>query len=273
MHEMLFLVATPIGNLGDISKRAINTLNDCDLIACEDTRHTIKLLNAYEIKKPLVSFHKHNEKEAGEKLLQKALEGNTICLVSDAGCPGISDPGEYLVKLFHENNVGVSVIPGPNAALSALMISGLPTDKFVFEGFLPSKPKGRNDRLQQLCEEERTMLFYESPHRIGKTLMGMRDVFGQDRQVAVIKEITKLYERIDRGSLNELCEKFEDESQKGEFVIVVEGGVAEIVKPQVSVLERYTELIEKGINRKDAMRTVAKEFNISRRDVYSKVND
>ncbi|MBN1623002.1 MAG: 16S rRNA (cytidine(1402)-2'-O)-methyltransferase [Clostridia bacterium] len=270
---MLYLVATPIGNLGDISKRALEVLGSCDVIACEDTRHTIKLLNAYEIKKPLVAFHMHNEKEAGEKLLEKALEGNTICLVSDAGCPGISDPGEYLVKLFHENNIGVSVIPGPNAALSALMVSGLPTEKFVFEGFLPSQEKIRREHLVNLCDEERTMLFYEAPHRIGKTLCNMRDILGKNREAAVIKEITKLHETIIRGPLGFLFDKFSDDKQKGEFVIVVKGGVSEFVKTSVSVSERYSELIENGMDRKEAMRTVAKEFNISRREVYSKVND
>jgi 16S rRNA (cytidine1402-2'-O)-methyltransferase len=270
---MLYLVATPIGNLGDISKRAIEVLEGCDIIACEDTRRTIKLLNAYEIKKPLVTFHKHNEKEAGEKLVQKAQEGSTICLVSDAGCPGISDPGEYLVKLFHENNLEVSVIPGPNAALSALMISGLPTEKFVFEGFLPSQEKIRREHLVKLCDEERTMLFYEAPHRIGKTLCNMRDILGKDREAAVVKEITKLHERITRGTLELLCKMFSDENQKGEFVIVVKGGFSEFVKPSVSVSERYNELIENGMDRKEAMRTVAKEFNVSRREVYSKVND
>jgi 16S rRNA (cytidine1402-2'-O)-methyltransferase len=270
---MLYLVATPIGNLGDISKRALEVLGSCDVIACEDTRRTIKLLNAYEIKKPLFAFHMHNEKEAGAKLLEKSLEGNIICLVSDAGCPGISDPGEYLVKLFHENNQEVSVIPGPNAALSALMVSGLPTEKFVFEGFLPSQDKSRREHLSKLCDEERTMLFYEAPHRIGKTLCSMRDILGAERQAAVVKEITKLHETILRGPLGLLCDKLSEGNQKGEFVIVVKGGISEFVKPTVSVSERYRELIKSGTDRKEAMRTVAKEFNISRRDVYSKVND
>ena len=270
---MLYLVATPIGNLGDISRRALEVLEGCDIIACEDTRHTLKLLNAYGIKKQLMAFHMHNEKEAGEKLVEKALGGSTICLVSDAGCPGISDPGEYLVKLFHENNLEVSVIPGPNAALSALMVSGLSTSRFVFEGFLPSQGKARRDMLEKLCSEERTMVFYEAPHRIGKTLCDMKEILGSDRQSAVVKEITKLHETISRGTLATLCEKFSDDNHKGEFVIVVEGGVSEFIRPSVTVKERYAQLIEEGIDRKEAMRTVAKEFSISRKEVYSKVND
>lgn len=270
---MLYLVATPIGNLSDISKRAIDMLSECDIIACEDTRRTIKLLNAYEIKKQMISFHKHNEKEAGEKLLAMANEGKTICLVSDAGCPGISDPGEYLVRLFYENNKDVSVVPGPNAAVSALMISGLPTEKFVFEGFLDSKSGKRKKRLEELSKEQRTMIFYEAPHRIGKTLDSMKDVFGNERSAAVIKEISKIHETVKRGSLDDLTKKFMDKSQKGEFVIVVQGGVHEYEKPELSVPERYSQLIEEGAGRKDALRTITKEYNLSRREVYAIVHD
>jgi len=270
---MLYLVATPIGNLGDISQRAIDTLRDCDLIACEDTRRTIKLLNAYDIRKPMVAYHEHNEMEQGEKLLQKAIDGLDVCLVSDAGCPGISDPGESLVRLFHENDIGVSVIPGPNAALSALMISGLPTGKFSFEGFLDSRQGKRDARLRELGNEERTIIFYEAPHRIGKTLNAMSNILGKNRKAAVIKEITKIHEKVSRGSLDELAGLFMEDNQKGEFVIVVEGGSSEETLPDISPEERYNQLIDSGMGRKDAMRTVAREYNLSRRDVYSRVND
>ncbi len=270
---MLYLVATPIGNLKDISQRAIEVLHGCDIIACEDTRRTIKLLNAYDIKKKLISYHKHNEKEAGETLLGMAREGRGICLVSDAGCPGISDPGEYLVKLFYENNMEVSVIPGPNAALSALVLSGLKTEKFIFEGFLPNTSKKRVDRLKELADEERTMIFYEAPHRLHKCMVDMSKVFGSDRKAAAVKEITKIHEKVHRGNLTNLCDMFAKGDPKGEFVIIVEGGdgPAEIM-PEKSIEETYSDLIEFGTDRKEALRIIAKQYNMSRRDVYSKIN-
>ena len=270
---MLYLVATPIGNLKDISHRAIEVLGECDIVACEDTRRTIKLLNAYNIKKKLVIYHRHNEREAGEHLLQKAREGNEICLVSDAGCPGISDPGEYLVKLFYENQMEVSVIPGPNAALSALVLSGLNTEKFVFEGFLPSTAKRRVERLKEMNCEERTMIFYEAPHRIHKCLTDMTKVFGEKRKAAAVKEITKVYERVFRGTVKELAIEFEGKEPKGEFVIIVEGGDGPVQEiPEKSIEEAYAELIAGGTDRKEALRIIAKQYNISRRDVYSKIN-
>lgn len=270
---MLYLVATPIGNLKDISQRALEVLQDCDIVACEDTRRTIKLLNAYDIKKKLVSYHKHNEREAGESLLGMAREGMAICLVSDAGCPGISDPGEYLVKLFYDNDIDVSVIPGPNAALSALVLSGLKTEKFIFEGFLPSTSKKRIERLKEMSNEQRTMIFYEAPHRLFKCLADMSKVFGTERNAAAVKEITKIYEKAFRGNLGELCDKFAEGEPKGEFVLIVEGGEgpAEII-PEKSIEETYSDLIESGTDRKEALRIIAKQYNMSRRDVYSKIN-
>lgn len=270
---MLCLVATPIGNLKDISRRALDVLSECDIVACEDTRRTIKLLNAYDIKKKLVSYHRHNEKEAGESLLEMAREGKNICLVSDAGCPGISDPGEYLVRLFYDNGMEVSVIPGPNAALSALVLSGLKTEKFVFEGFLPNTSKKRVDRLKEMADEERTMIFYEAPHRLHKSLVDISKVFGPDRNAAAVKEITKVYEKTYRGTLGELCGLFDGSEPKGEFVIVVEGGEGPVeTVPEKSLEETYAELMESGADRKEALRILAKQFNMSRRDVYSKIN-
>lgn len=270
---MLYLVATPIGNLKDISERALEVLRGCDIIACEDTRRTIKLLNAYDIKKKLFSYHKHNEREAGGKLLEMAKEGQVICLVSDAGCPGISDPGEALVRLFYDNGLEVSVIPGASAALSALVLSGLNTEKFVFEGFLPSTAKKRMERLSELAGEQRTMIFYEAPHRISKCLSDMAKAFGEDRKSAVVKEITKIHETVFRGSLGTLLGIFNEKTPKGEFVIILEGGEGPVQeKPTKSVDETYAELLEKGIDRKEALRETARLFNISRRDVYSKIN-
>lgn len=270
---MLYLVATPIGNLKDISQRALEVLENCDIIACEDTRRTIKLLNAYNIKKRLISYHKHNEKESGEGLLNMAAEGLDICLVSDAGCPGISDPGEYLVKLFYDNGMDVSVIPGPNAALSALILSGLNTEKFVFEGFLPSTAKKRIEQLKTLTDEKRTMIFYEAPHRLNKCFVDMAKVFGNERKAAAVKEITKIYERVYRGTFEQLINEFSESDPKGEFVIVVEGVSAPILKiPEKSIEEVHAELIALGTDRKEALRIIAKQYNISRRDVYSKIN-
>lgn len=270
---MLYLVATPIGNLKDISQRALEILKSCDIIACEDTRRTLKLLNVYKIKKKLVSYHQHNEREAGAKLLHMAMEGKTICLVSDAGCPGISDPGEVIVKLFYENNMEVSVIPGANAALSALVLSGLDTGRFIFEGFLPSTGKKRRGRLKELTVEGRTMIFYEAPHRLTGCIKDMNDIFGHNRRAAVVKEITKIYEKTIRGTFKELSVYYEKNQPRGEFVIVVEGGkeIQNII-PKKGVRELYDELMEAGTDRKEALRIIAKQHNISRRDVYSKIN-
>ncbi len=270
---MLYLVATPIGNLDDISKRAIDTLLECDFIACEDTRRTAKLLNAYGIKKKMIPYHKHNEREAGQKLLEAAREGKTICLVTDAGCPGISDPGEVLVRLFHENNIPVSVIPGPNAAISALMISGMDAERFVFEGFLPSTSGKRKSRLEEIKQEKRSLVFYEAPHRIGKALADMAAIFGKDRKAAAVKEITKIHETVLRGSLGELAGIFSGEATKGEFVLVVEGCPEEMEPvPDMPVKEKYEELLEKTGDRKKALLGVARLYNISRREAYSKIN-
>ena len=270
---MLYLVATPIGNLKDISQRALEILGECDVIACEDTRRTVKLLNAYDIKKKLISYHKHNERETGEKLLGIARDGMDICLVSDAGCPGISDPGEQLVKLFYDNGMEVSVIPGPNAALSALVLSGLETGKFVFEGFLPSTSKKRMERLKEIADEQRTLIFYEAPHRLSKCLADMVKAFGSERKAAVVKEITKIYEKVTRGTLSDLAEAFSGEGQKGEHVLVVEGGKAPLPDvPEKSIEESYGTLISEGVDRKEAMRIIARQYNISRREVYSRIN-
>lgn len=219
----LFIVATPIGNLSDFSSRAVEVLNMVDYIACEDTRTSSKLLNAYSINKPKFSFHQHNEHFKTEHVLNLLRSGNNIALISDAGMPGISDPGFLAIRAALKEGFEVSVIPGPDAATTALVASGLPSDKYIFEGFLPPK-KGRHKRLIELANEERTLIFYESPHRILKLLKQLNEHFGAERLVAVARELTKTFEEVVRGSIAEVLEDFESrKSIKGEFVVVVAG--------------------------------------------------
>ena len=222
MAGMLYLVPTPIGNLGDISPRAKATLESADFIAAEDTRVTLKLLNHLELKKPLVSYYEHNKSFKGEKILDRILAGETCALVSDAGSPAISDPGEDLVKQCAQAGVTVCAIPGPCAVITALSISGQSTGRFCFEGFLPQK-KGRATHLATLVDEQRTMIFYESPHRLLRTLQQFVDVFGADRQVSVCREISKLHEESVRGTLAEVTAHFEETAPRGEIVIVLAG--------------------------------------------------
>lgn len=218
----LYLVATPIGNLEDITLRALRILKEVDLIACEDTRRTRKLLTHYGIGKRLTSYYDYNKEKKAPWLVKNLLEGRSLALVSDAGTPGISDPAFYLVRLAIREGIEITPIPGPNAALSALISSGLPTDRFAFEGFLPSKPGPRRRKLEDLESERRTLIFYESPHRLLATLQDMAAVFGE-RRVALAKELTKRFERITRGTLNQLIHQLSQEKIKGEWVILVEG--------------------------------------------------
>lgn len=218
----LYLVATPIGNLEDITLRALRILKGVDLIACEDTRRTRKLLAHYGIGKRLTSYYDYNKEKKASGLVKSLLEGKSIALVSDAGTPGISDPAFYLVRLAIKEGIEITPIPGPNAALSALISSGLPTDRFAFEGFLPSKPGPRRRRLEDLANERRTLIFYESPHRLLATLQDMQTVFG-NRKTALAKELTKRFEGIIRGTLNELIPQLPRGKVKGEWVILVEG--------------------------------------------------
>lgn len=220
---MLFLVPTPIGNLKDITVRALEVLNSVDLIACEDTRTSSKLLGHYDIRVPRTSYHDHNERGRAPQLIEKMRAGQRVALISDAGAPGISDPGFYLVRACIEAGIKVEALPGPTAVIPALTISGLPCERFVYEGFLPVK-KGRQTRLQQLAEEPRTMVFYESPHRVLKTLTNFEATFGAERPAAVIREISKTFEEVQRGPLESLKKYFAEKNKiKGEFVIVVGG--------------------------------------------------
>ena len=216
----LFIVPTPIGNLGDITFRAIETLKSVDLILAEDTRTSLKLLKHYKINSKIESYHMHNEHKKADSIINKISEGNTIALISDAGTPSISDPGFLLVRECIKNNIEVECLPGATALITALVISGLPSDKFLFEGFLPAK-KGRTKRLKELSNEKKTIIFYESPHRILKTLKDFSDYFSPEKQVSVSREITKIYEETFRGTIEESIVHFEKNKPKGEFVIVL----------------------------------------------------
>ena len=218
----LVIIPTPIGNLEDITLRAILLLKEVDLILAEDTRTSKKLLNHFKVQTPIFSFHQHNEHKTLNKWIAKLKEGETIALISDAGTPGISDPGFLLVRECLKREIKVECLPGATAFVPALVISGLPLEKFIFEGFLPVK-KGRQTRLKLLADEERTMVFYESPHRIVKTLIQFCDFFGEERLVSVSRELTKMYEETKRGSMNDVLHYFQEKKPKGEFVIVVEG--------------------------------------------------
>ena len=223
MSGHLYIVATPIGNLEDVSQRSLRILKDVDLIAAEDTRQTQKLLARYEIVKPLISYHEHNEKKKTAELIGELQAGRSIALVTDAGTPGISDPGAELVRAAIGAGIPLTPLPGPSAFLLALVASGLPADQFCFEGFLSSSPKMRRRRLRELAAEERTMIFYEAPHRIAKTLKDMAGVFGNDRPACLARELTKLYEEIRRGTLTELLEYTSAAQPKGEITLVIKG--------------------------------------------------
>ncbi len=274
MAGVIYLVATPIGNLEDITIRALNTLKAADIIAAEDTRHTLRLLNHFEIKKPLFSYHEHNQRESGDKLIGMALEGKNIALVTDAGTPGISDPGEGIVKLAIENGIQVYLVPGAVALIYGLVVSGLSTSKFVFEGFLPTDNKSRRERFKSLENEERTVIFYEAPHKLQRTLGDLYESFG-DRKIALCRELTKKHEEIVRYTLSEAVEDFKDKKPLGEFVLVMEGkDKQESEKERLEQLnelpidEHIKMLMEKGLTKKDAIKEVARERKLPKAEVY-----
>ena len=265
----LYLVATPIGNLSDISERAVNTLKEVDFIAAEDTRITRNLLEHFGIKKPLVSYYKHNSRASGEKIVLRILDGESCALVTDAGTPGISDPGEDLVKLCTDNNIPVVIIPGACAVVAALSLSGLSAKRFTFEGFLPVDKKKRSAHLAELQEEQRTMVFYEAPHKLVRTLTDMLKAFG-DRRVSISREMTKIYEETLRMNLSESIVHFESTSPRGEFVIVVEGNNIQTT-PDDKLNDGVviaTDLIEKGLSVRDAVKRAATEVDCSRNSLY-----
>ena len=218
----LILIPTPIGNLGDITQRAVECIKTVDILLCEDTRRSLKLLNHLKIKKPLKSYHKFNEHSTVEKVINEIQSGLVVGLISDAGTPSISDPGYLIVKMCIDNNIEVECLPGPTALIPALTVSGLPSERFVFEGFLPVK-KGRKTRLEELSNEKRTMIFYESPYKLYKTLQDFSNSFGLDREISISKELTKIFESTTRGRIKDLLPEYENKKLKGEFVIVVKG--------------------------------------------------
>lgn len=270
MAGMLYLVPTPIGNLGDISLRCRETLEQADFIAAEDTRVTLKLLNHLGIKKNLVSYYEHNKEFKGNVILDRILAGETCALVSDAGSPAISDPGEDLVKQCAEAGVTVCAIPGPCAVITALSISGQSTGRFCFEGFLSTAKKSRREHLESLANEQRTMIFYEAPHKLLNTLESMAEVFGPARSISLCRELTKLHEEVVRTTLGEAIERYTAQPPKGEFVLVVAGAPA--AQKQLPTTEdaakRVVELTAEGMSRKDAIKQTAQELGLPKNVVY-----
>ena len=270
MAGMLYLVPTPIGNLGDISDRCRRTLEEADFIAAEDTRVSLKLLNHMGIKKSLVSYYEHNKAFKGEKIVERILAGETCALVSDAGSPAISDPGEDLVKLCHEAGIVVCAIPGPCAAITALSISGQATGRFCFEGFLSTAKKSRREHLESLQKERRTMIFYEAPHKLLGTLEDMAEHFGADRGISLCRELTKLHEEVVKTTLGEAIEKYTENPPKGEFVLIVAGAPEEEkeVASETDAAARVAQLMSEGLSRKDAVKQTAKELDLPKNVVY-----
>ena len=274
MEPAVYLVATPIGNLEDITLRALRTLREADVIACEDTRRTRKLLTHYEIQKPLISCHEHNEQQRALEFVERVKSGASVALVSDAGLPGISDPGYRVVQAAIEANVRVIPIPGPSAVDTAVVASGLPTDSFLFLGFLPSKSSQRVKALEALVNEKSTLVFYEAPHRLLRTLDDARTVFG-DRSAVVARELTKAYEEFLRGTLSELHAVLAArDSVKGEIVFLVAGADNALVpEPDIPLPERVQHLIDDGASPMDAVKTAAKERGLSKREAYRLVEE
>nr|WP_326126457.1 16S rRNA (cytidine(1402)-2'-O)-methyltransferase [uncultured Oscillibacter sp.] len=271
MTGTLYLVATPIGNLGDFSPRAAETLAAVDFIAAEDTRVSVKLLNHFQIKRPLVSYHEHNHVTAGQAILGRLLAGESCALVTDAGTPAISDPGEDLVRLCGDHGVPVIAVPGCCAAVNALAVSGLPTGRFTFEGFLTVNKKSRREHLESLRDEERTMIFHEAPHKLRTTLQDLCAAFGPERRIALCRELTKLHEETWRTTLGEAAAHYESNTPKGEYVLVVAG--RERSKASAVTLEEGTAqvlaLLDRGVRLKEAAREVAEHTGLSKNELYA----
>lgn len=278
MEGKLYVCPTPIGNLEDITLRVLRVLKEVDLILAEDTRHSLKLLNHYDIKNKLESYHEHNEMEKSEKIISLLKEGKNIALISDAGMPGISDPGEILIKKIHEENLKLTVLPGPSAMITALVASGQSTKYFAFEGFLPRKNQKTKERLELLKNETRTIILYESPYRVRKTLKLIYKELG-DRKVSLCRELTKKFEEIKYTTIKEEIENLKGEENRGEFVIIIEGRSYSEIKKEESMkwkelpIEEHIEIYyKKGFNRKKAMKKVAEDRNVSKRKIYNYLN-
>ena len=269
----LYLVATPIGNLADMSERAIKTLSEVDFIAAEDTRNSLRLLNYFGISKPMVSYYEHNKRERGEEIVSRLLGGESCALITDAGTPAISDPGEDLVRLCAENGIAVTAIPGACAMVNALALSALSTVRFAFEGFLPVQKKPRRERLGELATEQRTFILHEAPHKLRTTLSDLAEVLGEDRKIAICREITKLNEEILRTTLGEACRLYEEREPRGEYVLVIEGKKpsegAESTEISVDKLRLEVEaLCESGMSKNSAIKRVAESYGMTRNVLY-----
>lgn len=275
MSGMLYLCATPIGNLGDMSPRIIETLNMVDLIAAEDTRNSIKLMNHFGIDKPMTSYHEYNKYDKAETLIAKMKAGENVALITDAGTPAISDPGEVLVAMCHREGIRVTSLPGPAALIVALTMSGLPTRRFCFEAFLPMEKRERKQILECLVDESRTIIIYEAPHKLKNTLKDLQDTLG-DRRITLCRELTKKFEEVKQMTLTEANAYYESNEPRGEYVLVIEGKSFEVLKQEKECefkamsIEEHMQLYEsKGVDHKEAMKLVAKDRGISKRDVYN----
>jgi len=275
MAGTLYLCATPIGNLKDVSQRFLEVFNSVDLIAAEDTRQTLKLLNHFNISKPLTSYHEHNKREKGEYITELMEEGKNIALVSDAGTPAISDPGEDLVKLCIEKNLNVTSIPGPVAGINALILSGLDTTRFAFEGFLSVNKRHRKEHLESVKNDMHTLIFYEAPHKLKYTLSDMYEYFGGDRKIALVRELTKIHEEVIRTTLGEAVHLYDEKSPRGEYVLVIEGASEKAPEEEehfwdnMTVNEHVDSYIEKGMIKKDAIKQTALDRNEKKSDIYN----
>ncbi len=271
MSGRLYLVATPIGNLGDFSPRAVETLREVDFIAAEDTRVSLKLLNHFDVKKPLISYHEHNHVTAGQAVLARQLAGESCAQVTDAGTPAVSEPGEDMVRLCAENGVDVQAVPGCCAAVAALAVSGLPTGRFTFEGFLTVNKKSRRERLESLKNEGRTMIFHEAPHKLRATLQDFSAVFGADRPIALCRELTKLHEETWRTTLGEAAAYYQVHTPRGEYVLVV-AGAEQREEAAISLEEGAAQVLAlkaQGIRLKDAAKEVAEHTGLSKNELYA----
>ena len=275
MAGTLYLCATPIGNLDDITFRVLETLKNVDVIAAEDTRNSIKLLNRFEIKTPMTSYHEFNKYDKGRQLIEQLLEGKNIAVITDAGMPGISDPGEELVKMAYEAGVPVTVLPGACACVTALTLSGLPTRRFCFEAFLPTDKKERKDVLAELVDETRTIVLYEAPHRLVKTLAELRETLG-DRRLTICRELTKKHEEAFRTTFSEALAFYGETEPKGECVLVIEGADRDELRraeqesfAELSLEEHMERYLSQGMSKKDAMKAVAADRGVSKREIYA----
>jgi 16S rRNA (cytidine1402-2'-O)-methyltransferase len=275
MSGKLYVVGTPIGNLGDFSPRGVETLSSCDFIAAEDTRVTLKLLNHFGIKKPMVSYYEHNRRERGDMITERIIAGESCALVTDAGMPAVSDPGEELVRMCRDAGIDVEAVPGPCAFVTALSVSGMPSGRFTFEGFLSVNKKSRREHLLSLADERRTMIFYEAPHKLPSTLKDMAETFG-NRKTAIIRELTKIHEEVIITTLPEAAERYADGGAKGEFVLIIEGA-PEPQKSEAALSDAVALALrlskEQGLSGSDAAKSAAKQTGLKKGDIYKELTN